>query len=219
MNQNSNIERNRRSPEQKRRGASLGVKIATVALSLVMSVGTFAACKEIGKNNSESGKESFYPNGGLPFAKLVDFDEFRKSDDTVNGGNKYEYIGDTKNISLSFKTLDGDEVFVLGERGSVRTTDVSSNPEQPSSILLSGQDIVFGKVDKIGYYSVPNSDNYYMIELDETPQSVQDFVKENEIELSTLEGEDYVFINQIDANIVSAKSVAVTPIGDVSLAA
>lgn len=200
------------SPEGLYRRKKSSGKLASFALGAVLTLGIVTgANKLIASSNIDydSDGKSFSPNGGIPevYFNIADYSSNKDS----AGNTSYEYDNGAKKVSINFNELDDGTVLTIEKGGSFRTSPVAADVDRLSTILLSNQDLVLDKVDGIGRWTVDGSgDEFYMIEAEDAPSDVKEYISEKKIELPEIGGKEYIFISQRDADIVDVNSVAST---------
>lgn len=171
--------------QERKRPNNSGRKIAAFALGAIMTFGTIAGCSELNKYDKAQKSKEFVSNGGaIP---------------------TLETLSDEETANINFTPLADNEFLVLEAGGSIRQAPFSGDIEHLSTILMSNNEVVLDKVREVGQYNA-RGDGYYVADLDDMPEAVQEYVEDNNIELSEVDNEDVVFINKKDVKTVEAET-------------
>ena len=136
--------------------------------------------------DAENSSPKFESNGGA-IPSLEEIDENEASE-----------------IKESFAPLADNEALVLENGGSIRNSLFSGDIEHLSTVLLSKEETTLGNVREVGRISA-RGDSYYAAYLSAMPEEVQKYVADNNIELSEIDGNKIIFINTIDAKIITVE--------------
>jgi hypothetical protein len=205
----NNYRETQSSPEKQYRRKKSSGKLSSFVLGAVLATGIITGANKLIANSHidyDSDGNSFMPNGGIPevYFNIDDYKSFKDRDGNIT----YESFGPTKTSRIHFSEIADGKSLQIEAGGSFRTSPVAANIEKPSAILISNQDMVLDKVDAVGYWEVDNfGDEFYMIEAKDAPADVQKYIAEKKVELPEIDGKEYIFISQGDADFVDSSSV------------
>lgn len=206
-NNYKNYEKAYSSPERKKR-LNHNKVIRNFALVALLATGIITGANKLAAAANpidyDSDGVSFRPNGGIPelYFHIEDY-SFKKDS---AGRTTYESDNGAKGVKIFFDELDKDQKMTIEEGGSFRSSPIAADIDKVSTILLSKQDMVLENVDKIGH-CVTSGDNFYMIDYEDAPADVKEYISEKDVQLTEIEGKKYIFISYLDADIVNAKSL------------
>ena len=192
-------------PEIIRRRKKSGEKLAKLALATFLTISLAAGAGKLIANSGSIDYDKdgldFSPNGGKPktYFKL---DEFSSMPDKNNPGhNRYEFDNGAKVAEIYFEKLENGGSLVVEEGGSFRTAPIAADIERKTTILLANQETKIDNLDEIGYY-ITDGDKFYIIDKDEAPADVQEYIDKKDIEPWVIDGEEKIFISMVDADLI-----------------